>query len=110
MAAQTSRDLEGAVCVHRSLTVAARVPRREGCSSLAVLDELMIERGVFSAGGDELAVGAALDDAAGFDDQNLVGGHDGAESVGDDEGGAAGEKLIERMLDQHLGGGVDGAG
>lgn len=62
---------------------------------LGLLDELLVEMGVFAAGGDQLAVGAALDDFAGVDYEDEIGGHDGAEAVRYDEGGSTGEEFFE---------------
>ena len=50
------------------------------------------EVGVEPAGGDELVVGAALDDAAAVDDGDLVGGADRRQAVGDDDRRAVGER------------------
>src|ERR1700722_14623605 len=49
---------------------------------------------------------AAFDDAAGFDDQNLVGATHGGEAVGDDEGGAAAHQVAQTFLDERFGFGV----
>ena len=43
-----------------------------------VLDELLVQVGVLPAGGDERAVGAALDDPALLDHEDYVGLHDRA--------------------------------
>jgi hypothetical protein len=61
-------------------------------------DHCLIDR-VFLA---ELFVGAIGDDAAVFEDQDAVGDGDGAEAVGDDEGGAAFHQFGERVLDHGL--------
>ena len=50
---------------------------------------------------------AAFDDAAGFDDQNLVGATDGGEAVGDDEGGAAAHQVAQTFLNERFGFGVE---
>ena len=47
-------------------------------------------------------MGAALGDPAALDDEDLVGAADGRQAVGDDEGGAAGHRLGERLLDRGL--------
>src|ERR1700733_5005159 len=54
----------------------------------------------------EAGVIAAFDDAAGFDDQNLVGAAHGGEAVGDDEGGAAAHEVAQTFLDERFGFGV----
>ena len=43
------------------------------------------QRGVASTSGEEFGVGPAFDDLTGFDDEDLVGGPDGGEPVGDHE-------------------------
>ena len=63
-----------------------------------------------AAQGDQLVVGAALGDAAVLHDHDAVRLADGGEAVRDDEGGAALEQRLQRLLDQDLGMGVDGGG
>ena len=65
---------------------------------------------VGAAGGHELVVRAALDDAAVFHQQDQVGAADGGEAVGDDERGAAGQERGHRGLDELLAFGVEVAG
>lgn len=52
--------------------------------------------------GEELGVGAALDDGAAFDDGYLRGGLHGGEAVRDDYDGAAGLHALEGLLHQRL--------
>ena len=59
---------------------------------------------------EELVVGAAFHDAAGLDDEDLVGGPHRGQPVGDDDGGAAFQGLGERLLDGRLGGVVQVGG
>jgi hypothetical protein len=49
--------------------------------------------------GDELVVGAALDDPALVKHEDLVGGLDGGQPVGDDEQGLVGGQRRQRLLD-----------
>ena len=65
---------------------------------------------VVAAQGEEFLVRAALDDAAFVQDDDLVGVLDGAEAVGDGDGGAAGHELLEGLLDAALGLGVERGG
>jgi len=58
----------------------------------------------------ELVVGAALDDAAVFHDNDEIGAAERAEAVGDDEGGAAGDGAIEGGEDLVFGFGIDRGG
>ena len=53
---------------------------------------------------------AALDDAAPLQDEDLVGVPDGAQALGDDEGGPPGHQGAQRLLDLLLGLGVDARG
>ena len=48
-------------------------------------------------------MGAELDDLAVVDDGDAVGAHRGGEAVGDEDGGAALEQHVERLLDLRLG-------
>ena len=48
-----------------------------------------VEVVVKASGGEEGFVGAAFDDPAVVDDEELIGLADGAQAVGDDEGGSA---------------------
>src|SRR5262245_19762455 len=57
---------------------------------------------VAAAAREELGVGAALDDAAALEHQDLVGRADGREAVRDHEGRAAAAQLGESRLDQAL--------
>src|SRR6476661_4673742 len=56
---------------------------------------------------EQLAFGAALDDLAVLDDENLVRTPDGGEAVRDDDRGTAVQQPIERLLDQDLGRTID---
>src|ERR1051326_2047485 len=58
----------------------------------------------------ELLVGAALDDFAVAQHQELIGASDGAQAMGDDEAGAGGPKTLEGLLDEAFGGGVHAGG
>ena len=60
------------------------------------------QAGVGAVAGHELVVAADLDDAAVVEDDDAVGVADGAEAVGDDEGGAALLQLLQRLLDEVL--------
>ena len=53
---------------------------------------------------------AAFDDAAGFDDQNLIGAADGGEAMRDDERGAAAHQVREAFLDHGFGFGIEAGG
>ena len=55
----------------------------------------------------QLLLGAALNDPAVLEHEDLVGAADGGETVGDDDRRAAGEQPVERALDQDLGRPVD---
>ena len=68
-----------------------------------------VEAVVGAVGGHEGAMGAALDDLAVMHDHDHVRAADGRQAVGDDEGGAAGHDLLDGVLDELLGHGVDGA-
>src|SRR5690606_9647266 len=58
----------------------------------------------------QLVVGAEVDQLAAAQQQDLVGPPDLGQSVGDQQRGAAFEHPADGLLDQVLGGGVDGAG
>ena len=68
------------------------------------------EFGVEAVLREEGVVGAAFDDGALFQHENLVGLANGAETVGDHEAGTALHQTFEGFLDQTLGGGVDAGG
>ena len=63
---------------------------------------LGVEVVVAAAGRVEFLVGPALDDAAGFDHQDLIGAADGREPVRDDERGAALHQVSEAFIQQGL--------
>ena len=52
-----------------------------------------VQLGVPTAAGQQLFVGAALDDAAALDDQDHIGGSNSGQSVGDDDRRASGERF-----------------
>jgi hypothetical protein len=58
----------------------------------------------------ELGVGAVGEDAALVEDVDDVGLDDGAEAVGDDDGGAVGTKFRQRGLKEMLGFHIDSGG
>ena len=55
-------------------------------------------------------MGAPLDDAALVEHEDLVGGLDGRQAVGDHERRAPGQRLGQRLLDEQLGLGVEVGG
>ena len=57
--------------------------------------------------GHQLGLGAALDDAAAVEHDDLVGPAHGREPVGDHDRRAPVQQAVERLLDQHLGRPVD---
>ena len=69
-----------------------------------------VELVVFALGSEEFLVGAALDDAATFQDDDAVAVADGRETVGDDKGRAAFHQRVHAALHEGLGAGVDAAG
>ena len=76
-----------------------------------VVDELgAVEIGVEAALGDQAGMGAALDDPAVVDDEDLVGLAHGGEPVGDDQAGAPLQGRVECALDGVLGLGVEVCG
>src|SRR5438067_10472145 len=80
---------------------------RSGAFALEVdLVEAAIEAGVAA----ELAVGADGLDAAGVHQDDAVGELEGAEAVGDEEGGPAAGKLFDGLADQGFVLDIDGAG
>ena len=91
---------------------------RAGSRNLEFLETFLDEGGVLDAGEagveavlrHEFIVGAALDDAALAQDEDLAGPADGAEAVGDDEAGAVGHEAVEGFLNEPLGGGVHAGG
>src|SRR5258708_4451232 len=88
-----------------------------GEGRLTVLDlqtgRLLLARphlGIDAAAGEELAMVAALDDAAGFNDEDLVGVNDGRQAMRDGQGRVPGRHLGEARLDLALGLGVERRG
>ena len=57
---------------------------------------------VLTSEGEELLVGAALDDHTAVDDADHVGILDGRETMGNDNGGTSPAGLVERLLDNLL--------
>ena len=83
----------------------------EGGDGLVLAEGLHVDKAaVEAAEGDELAVGAALDDGAVVHNDDFVGVADGGEAVGDDDAGAPQHELVEGLLDGVLALGVEGAG
>ena len=62
-----------------------------------------------AAQGEQLVVGALLDNVAILHKEDEVGVSDSRETVGDDKAGPALHEVIHRLLDAHLGAGVDRA-
>jgi hypothetical protein len=90
---------------------------RRPASSEALADVIDAERGlagdqagIGAAGGEEGLVAPGLDDRPVIEDDDPIGALDGAEAVGDDDGGAPGLELLERLLDQVLALRVEGRG
>ena len=68
------------------------------------------QTGIDAAFGDEVVVFALFLELTAFEDKDAVGVADGAEAVGDDDGGAPDDDLFERALDEGFGLVVDGGG
>src|SRR4051794_21028617 len=66
--------------------------------------------GIEAVAGHQLAVAAALGDAAAVEHDDLVGVDDGRQAMGDHHRGAAAADLLQRALDLLLGAGVERAG
>src|SRR5437868_15395632 len=62
--------------------------------------------GVEAVQGEQFVMGAALDDFAVAQDEDLVGFADGAEPMRDDKARAVGHQAFERFLDELFSGGV----
>src|SRR5579871_4192849 len=69
-----------------------------------------VEIEVAALSGVKRAVGAALDDASAFDDEDLVGAADGGEAMGNDEGRAAAHEIGQALLDEGFGFGIEAGG
>ena len=69
-------------------------------------DEFAVE----AAEGEELVVGATFDDGAVVEDEDEVGGADGAQAVGDGDSGSALHEGVESLLDGEFAFGVEGGG
>src|SRR5205085_6806661 len=94
-----------------------RWPSFGGEGRLAALDlqtgRLLLARphlSIDAAAGEEFAMVAALDDAAGFDDEDLVGVDDGRQAMRDGQGRMPRRHLGEARLDLALGLGVERRG
>src|SRR5690606_4914585 len=98
--------------VSPSSSCARAVSRSEGGSSrgLQVFFQLLapVDLGVPAALGDELLVGALLDDPAGLEHVDAVALLEGADAVGDDQRRAPGVDLLEPLEDRRLRLRVDG--
>ena len=73
-------------------------------------DECAVEVGVQSTGVEQQLVGAALDDATRVEHEDLVGGRDGGQAMGDDDGGSSVQGDSEGILYPRLVLGVEVAG
>ena len=76
-------------------------------SLLAITELSIIEAGVEAVLGEEGGVVALFDDLALIQDVDAVGSADGAQAVGDDDGGASCSSRSQALLDQGFGDGVD---
>src|SRR4051794_12284880 len=70
----------------------------------------LIQAGVAAVRGQQVVVGAFLDDPSMLHHQDEIGVPDRREAVGDDEGGSALHRIGHRRLDQDLGARVHAAG
>src|SRR5215217_5828455 len=66
----------------------------------------LIQPRIQSACGNELSVCALLNESAAIENEDAVGSEDSAQSVGDDQTGAATHGAGERLLDERFRGGV----
>src|SRR6202171_6758647 len=66
-----------------------------------------VEGKMGAAGGVERVVGAAFDDAAFFDNEDLIGAADGGEPVSDDKGCPSAHQVTQTFLNQRFGFGVE---
>ena len=66
-----------------------------------------VQTGVMAIGSEQLGVGSLLDDASLVHDHDRIGLLDGRQAVGNDQRGAVGHDVIERILDVALGLGVE---
>lgn len=62
----------------------------------------LVEIGIEAPGSEKLLMAATLDDAAGVEDEDLVGIANCGESVGDDQGRTSGQRRPERPLHREL--------
>src|SRR5579862_4903786 len=70
----------------------------------------LVEAVVDAALGEEFLMGALFAEAAFVEDEDAVGVLNGAEAMGDDQGGAAAEQAIEGIADLQFGLGVHTGG
>ncbi len=70
----------------------------------------LVQLGVQAADGEQLGMGALLDQAAVVEHQDLVGGQHGRQPMRDGDGGPPGERWLEGGLDELLGDGVQVGG
>src|SRR5438876_1462456 len=63
---------------------------------------LVVQLPVAAPPGEQLRVGAALDDLAALDHQDLIRAADGRQAMRDDEGGTASPQVAEPVLDRRL--------
>src|SRR6185436_9275709 len=83
----------------RHLLALLEVALQEGPIGETVVGDLAVER----AAVEQLIVGAAIDEPAAVEDDDLVGERDRREPVGDDERSPALERLVESAPDRGLG-------
>jgi len=60
--------------------------------------------------GQQLIMGTDLADLAFIEDNDLIGLADSGEAMGDNDGATAGDQLIDGLLDELFGFGIDGRG
>ncbi len=66
----------------------------------------LAKMGVSALAGQELFMGAFLDDAPAVEDDNAIRKTHGAETVGDDERGASGRRALQSVDDSTFGDGI----
>ena len=71
----------------------------EGSCELLLLELYLVELGIESATLEQLCVGALLDDLSLLHDADEVGVHDRGEAVGNDDGGAVADEMLDSLLD-----------
>ena len=92
------------------LTVGVHDTVGEATLDPAAVELLVVEPGVEAAPGQQLGVGAPLDELAVLQTEDHVGVADGGEPVGDGDRGAPLGGALQRLLDEPLGLGVQGRG